>query len=84
MRANCWKRLFEEKGWLQKGKIIVPDVKTKPLIYFRYKPTSFANSIKLDSIIKIDEDFIVSKNENNVIGNYLWEDIFMIYENPLI
>ena len=83
MRATIWKRLFEEKGWLVNGKLVVPNIKVRPLIQPRYKDFITSNNyFSLDDIIQLeDNSFIIlgmsMSNDGEIGHNYGQKDLII-------
>jgi len=75
-RAKIWQDLFKDKGWLKDGQIELPgDV----MVYLYFPPATTdintIESINLQRITRISENFIIHSVSANEEEYYLWEDI---------
>lgn len=75
-RSRSWQGLFETKGWLKEGKIVLPpDI----LVYLYFPPATTdintIESINLQRVTEVTEHFIIHRVNANEEEYYLWEDI---------
>lgn len=75
-RARMWQSLFEQKGWLNQGKIVLPP---NILVYIYFPPaTTDINTIEaisLQRVTEVTELFIIHRVSAIEEEYYLWEDI---------
>ena len=77
MRADKWKTLFREKGWIQDGKVCIPP-KFRVSIYFRDRLKEDW-VVELTDVVEVGDEFLVSEStyhDGSRSRHYrLWEDI---------
>ncbi|MCI0691512.1 hypothetical protein L0337_05830 [candidate division KSB1 bacterium] len=68
-RADKWKSLFKEKGWLEGPRINLP---ANVEVYINFLR---AEDRKLAWITKVTDDFLVFEPSDRATQYFLWEDI---------
>ena len=75
-RVRSWQGLFKAKGWLKDGEIVLPP---DMLVYLYFPPgTTDINtieSISLQRITQVNEQFLIHRVSPYEEEYYLWEDI---------
>lgn len=75
-RTKAWQSLFETKGWLKDGKIVLPP---NILVYIYFPPATTdintIESISLQRVTEVTEHFIIHRVNAHEEEYYLWEDV---------
>ncbi|PKL75836.1 MAG: hypothetical protein CVV27_13325 [Candidatus Melainabacteria bacterium HGW-Melainabacteria-1] len=75
-RTRAWLNLFQSKGWLIDGKIVLP---ANILVYIYFPPATTdintIESISLQRVTEVTEHFIIHRVNSHEEEYYLWEDI---------
>ena len=77
MRADDWKKLFKEKGWLQGNRLIQPKG-CNLTIYFSEGQVSLSYYGEDEVAVEVTETFLKVSTPNSgmlIEDFYLWEDI---------